>query len=87
MSTKNKKNPERAGKKGGKTLKNRGEKTGKNWGKNRKLKEIQKRDFDKVLGKAENGNEFGNKFGNEFEVFSNVTKRLFEGKNHTSSHP
>ena len=64
-------------------------------GKNRKLQEIQKRDFDEVPGNAENGNEFGNEFGNkfgnkfknEFEVFSNVTKRRFEGKHGTSSHP
>ena len=41
--------------------------------KNRKLQEIQKRDFDEVPRNAENGNEFGkefgNEFGNEFEVF------------------
>ena len=58
------------------------EKTGINRKKNGKLQEIQKRDFDKVPGNAENGNVFGN----EFEVFSNVTKRRFEGKNDTSSH-
>ena len=77
-------------KNGGKILKNR-----KKQGKNRKLQEIQKQDFGEVPGNAEYGNEFGNKFGNEFgnkfgnkfEVFSNVTKRRFEGKNDTSSHP
>ena len=64
-----------------------GEKTLKNRKKNRKLQEIQKRVFDEVPGNAENGNEFGNKFGNEFEVFSNVTKQQFKGKNDTLSHP
>ena len=75
----------------GKTLKNREKKQEKN----RKLQEIQKQDFDEVLGNAENGNkfgnefwnEFGNEFGNKLEVFSNVTKRRFEGKNDTLSHP
>ena len=97
--TKNEKNREKTGKTVEKNTKKTGEKTGKNRNKNRKLQEIQKRDFDKVLGNAENGNEFGNEFGNdfgnkfgnefgnEFEVFSNVTKRRFEGKNNTSSHP
>ena len=77
----------------GKNWKNMGktQKKGKNRKKNRKLQEIQKQDFGEVPGNAENGNElgnkFGNEFGNEFEVFSNVTKRQFEGKNDTSSHP
>ena len=88
---KNKKNREKTGKTGEKTLKKKQEKTGKN----RKLQEIQKQVFDEVPGNAENrnefGNEFGKKFGNEFgskfEVFSNVTKQRFEGKNDTSSRP
>ena len=70
-------------------------KTGKKQEKNGKLPEIQKRDFDEVPGNAEKGNkfgnelgnEFGNEFGNKFVVFSNVTKRRFEGKNDSSSHP
>ena len=87
--TKNEKNREKTGKKGEKNTKKQ-EKTGKKTlknrkrlEKNRKSQEIQKRVFDEVPGNAENGNEFGN----EFEVFSNVTKRRFEGKNDTSSHP
>ena len=66
----------KTGKTGEKTLKNRKklEKTGRK--KNRKLQEIQKRDFDEVPGNAENGN------GNE--VFSNVTKRRFKSKNDVS---
>ena len=39
------------------------EKTQKKTGKkNRKLQEIRKRDFDEVLGNAENGNEFSMRF-------------------------
>ena len=47
FSTKNKKNREKTGK--------TGEKTQKNTGKNRKLQEIQKQDFNEILGNAENG--------------------------------
>ena len=78
-----------------KNWKNRGKKktgkTGEKTQKHKKLQEIQKRGFGEVSRNAENGNEFGNEFGNEsgneFEVFSNVTKRRFEGKNKPSSHP
>jgi hypothetical protein len=48
----------------GKKVEKSGKNTKKQEKKNRKLLEIQKRDFDEVLGNAENGNEF--------EVFSNV---------------
>ena len=48
----------------GKNRKNRGKNTKKQEkiGKNRKLQEIQKQDFDKVPGNAENGNEFSTRF-------------------------
>ena len=67
----------KTGKTGERTLKNR--KKQEKPGKNRKLLEIQKQDFDEVPGNAENGNKFRNEFGNEFknefgnkfEVFSN----------------
>ena len=57
FSTKNKKNMEKTGKTGVKTPKN-----WKKLEKNRKLQEIQKQDFDKVPGNAENGNEFSTRF-------------------------
>ena len=59
FSTKNEKNRgEKTGKQGKKHYK-----TGKNRGKkNRKLQEIQKQDFDKVPGNAENGNKFSARF-------------------------
>ena len=45
----------KTGKSGEKTLKKNRKKLG---GKNRKLQEIQKQDFDRVPGNAENGNKF-----------------------------
>ena len=54
FSTKNEKSREKTGKTGGKKHTKK-EKTGE---KNRKLQEIQKRDFEEVPGNAENGNEF-----------------------------
>ena len=64
----------------GKNWKNRGKITKKQekTGKNRKLQEIQKQDFDEILENAGNGNE------NKNNVFSNVTIRRFESKNNVS---
>ena len=59
FSTKNEKNRENTGKTVEKNTKKQEKKTG---GKNRNLQEIQKQDFDEVLGNAENGNEFSMRF-------------------------